>query len=260
MAVESETPEVHAARRTALELLLADLGGRAARRPSPDGAAGGRRGRRAGGPRRGVVPRALGSRRHGVRAGREGGGPPPACVRGGGAAGGGAGPGDRRPPGAGGGDPVPDGGGEPAGRRRPALGARRGGDRRSRGCGGLRAAGVFFAGDAVRPTDDPVRAMASGRDAARALEAYVSGRDAGCADRPFTTTVGRLGRKRWRFTFGARRTGRPSEAPGSRRGTARPRRSKAKAGGVSCAPAGRSTPAGSNTTARCSARTRSGSE
>ena len=52
--------------------------------------------------------------------------------------------------------------------------------------------GVFFAGDAVRPTDDPVRAMASGRDAARAVKAYVSGRDAGCADRPFTTTVGRL--------------------------------------------------------------------
>ena len=51
---------------------------------------------------------------------------------------------------------------------------------------------AFFAGDSERPIDDPVRAMASGRDAAAAIDARLSGREAGPAGRRFSTVVGRL--------------------------------------------------------------------
>jgi ferredoxin len=52
--------------------------------------------------------------------------------------------------------------------------------------------GLFAAGDAIRRIDDPTRAMASGRDAARAVDAFLSGRRPDGEERPFTTTVGRL--------------------------------------------------------------------
>ncbi len=52
--------------------------------------------------------------------------------------------------------------------------------------------GLVVAADAVRAFDDPVRAMASGRDAALAVDAHLAGRPPPAAARAFTTHVGRL--------------------------------------------------------------------
>lgn len=53
-------------------------------------------------------------------------------------------------------------------------------------------AGVFQAGDAVRPTDDPARAMASGKRAAASVDAFLAGRDAKTPAKPFTSVMGKL--------------------------------------------------------------------
>jgi hypothetical protein len=51
---------------------------------------------------------------------------------------------------------------------------------------------LFAAGDAVRRLDDPVKAMASGKDAAAAIHARLSGGAEGPPARPFSTVIGRL--------------------------------------------------------------------
>jgi glycine/D-amino acid oxidase-like deaminating enzyme len=51
---------------------------------------------------------------------------------------------------------------------------------------------LFAAGDAVRRIDDPLRAMVSGRDAAAAIDAHLSGRPFEGPTREFSTTVGKL--------------------------------------------------------------------
>lgn len=53
-------------------------------------------------------------------------------------------------------------------------------------------AGIFAAGDAVRRMDDPARAMASGKEAAQAIDAYLAGREWGGPVKEFTTVVGKL--------------------------------------------------------------------
>jgi len=53
-------------------------------------------------------------------------------------------------------------------------------------------AGIFAAGDAVRRMDDPARAMASGKEAAEAIDAYLAGREWAGPVREFTTVVGKL--------------------------------------------------------------------
>ncbi len=52
--------------------------------------------------------------------------------------------------------------------------------------------GVFAAGDAVRRMDDPVRAMASGKETAQAIDAWLAGREWAGPVREFTTVVGKL--------------------------------------------------------------------
>jgi ferredoxin len=52
--------------------------------------------------------------------------------------------------------------------------------------------GVHRAGDAEKVVDDPARAMASGRDAAAAIDARLAGREWAGPAREFSTTIGRL--------------------------------------------------------------------
>ncbi len=58
--------------------------------------------------------------------------------------------------------------------------------------GPLEGAGLFAAGDAVRRLDDPARAMASGKEAAEAIDAFLSGREWEGPTRAFSTVVGKL--------------------------------------------------------------------
>ncbi len=58
--------------------------------------------------------------------------------------------------------------------------------------GGAQRAGVFAAGDAVRPTDDPTRAMASGKRAAASVDLFLSGAGAEAPARPFSSVMGKL--------------------------------------------------------------------
>jgi glutamate synthase (NADPH) small chain len=53
-------------------------------------------------------------------------------------------------------------------------------------------AGLFKAGDAVRRIDDPARAMASGKEAALAIDAFFNGREWAGPMREFSTVVGKL--------------------------------------------------------------------
>ena len=62
----------------------------------------------------------------------------------------------------------------------------------STGSGVPARAGVFAAGDAVRPTDDPTRAMASGKRAAASVDLFLAGAGAETPSKPFTSVMGKL--------------------------------------------------------------------
>ncbi|UCE61461.1 MAG: FAD-dependent oxidoreductase, partial [Phycisphaerales bacterium] len=78
--------------------------------------------------------------------------------------------------------------------------------------------GVFAAGDAVQPGKVVVRALASGKNAARCIDQYVSGMEVGAPSRPFTSRAGRLNEDELvQLTVGCSYADRatPSGAPGS---------------------------------------------
>jgi glutamate synthase (NADPH) small chain len=58
--------------------------------------------------------------------------------------------------------------------------------------GGIECEGAIPAGDAIRVLDDPARAMASGKDAAAAVDEVLAGRAPVARTRGFSTTIGRL--------------------------------------------------------------------
>jgi ferredoxin len=58
--------------------------------------------------------------------------------------------------------------------------------------GPIQRSGVFATGDAVQTTDDPARAMASGKRTAASIDLFLSGRDVVLPARPFSSVMGKL--------------------------------------------------------------------